>query len=410
MTPASGAERRVVLHVGLYKTGTSFLQNLMRQNRRPLRRAGVYVPAGVRKMLFAFHDLMPWDSELARDPRVPGAWQRLADEVMDSRLSTAVISEERLSVAGARQVRRVVSSFGDAEVHVVVTVRDLTRVVASHWQEDVKSGATWTLDEYVARLRDPQAAGEPPARGFWTHEDVTEVLRTWRAVVPPERLHVITVPPSGSAPDLLVSRFASVVGFDLDDVPKRDLWGNENIGAVGAELMRRLNERLDGRLSGRVYRQGVKWPLSRRLAALPDRRQTPLDAEQTAWAAATSQRFADAIRDGGYDVVGDLADLTARPADGAGAAEAPEIDDSALLDVALEGLAGLAELHGEAMAKADLERGASRPQVTTSRRARARTLLWSWAYSTGRAASRVAGRTGPGRRAQVAFLRRRRGR
>jgi hypothetical protein len=403
------ALERVVLHVGLHKTGTTYLQKVMTENRGHLRRTGIWVPTSHRRTNFAFQDLIPWDSEIARDPRVPGAWQRLVDAAAGSGLPVAVISQERLSVAGLRQARRVVSSFGDTEVHVVVTVRDLTRVVASHWQEDVKSGATLTLDEYAARLRDPEAAGQAPARGFWMHEDVAEILRTWRAVVPADRMHVITVPPPDSPPELLISRFGSVAGFTLDDVPDREIWSNENIGAYGTELIRRLNERLGGRLRGKAYRWGVKLPLSRHLASLPDRRSAHLEPGQIEWAAATSARFADEIRAGGYQVVGDLADLAPRTpgSDGGGKEDVPP-DDSELLDLALGALSTLAALHGEAATKADLKRGADR--WSPSRRAKVRTRLGSWGYVTARLISRTASRTEPGRRAQATFLRRRRGR
>ena len=63
MSENGRSARRVVLHVGMHKTGTTYLQNLLRQNRRRLaRRAGVYVPPGARKTVFASLDLIPWDS------------------------------------------------------------------------------------------------------------------------------------------------------------------------------------------------------------------------------------------------------------------------------------------------------------------------------------------------------------
>ncbi|MGH3355323.1 MAG: hypothetical protein ACRDOJ_05460, partial [Nocardioidaceae bacterium] len=182
--------RRVVLHVGLYKTGTTYLQNMIRENRRALRRAGVYLPPRRREVTFAALDVIDRQFRGTHDARVPGAWDRLAAEVNGSGLPTAIVSEERLSVATPRQVRRAVSSFPHADVHVVVTVRDLARVLVSHWQEEIKNGATHTLKEYADALRDPLAAGSNPARGFWMHEDVTAVLRSWSSAVPVERIHV----------------------------------------------------------------------------------------------------------------------------------------------------------------------------------------------------------------------------
>ncbi|MDQ4084828.1 MAG: hypothetical protein M3165_03345, partial [Actinomycetota bacterium] len=372
-TPA----RRVVVHVGLHKTGTTYLQSLMRHNRRRLaRRAGVYVPPGGRKTVFASLDLIPWDSPLGRDVRVAGAWDRLADEVNGCGLPTAVVSEERLDVANQRQARRAVSSFADADVHVLVTVRDLARVAVSHWQEDVKNGATWTLEEFMGRLQDPTAAATQPARGFWLHEDVTAVLRTWSAAVPEDHVHVVTVPQAGSPPELLTARFGSVVGFTPDDVPVPPPWDNENVGDAGTELLRRLNEHLDGAIDRSTYKRAVSVPVVRRLASLPDRGLPALTDTQRAWAEDMSGRFAEEIRARGYRVVGDLADL--RPSAGvvgdSASAGRNRADDGALLQAALEALSEVARRHGEQVARADTEAAASRANLA-GRLPRARTHL-----------------------------------
>jgi hypothetical protein len=410
-TPA----QRVFLHVGLHKTGTTYLQNLMRQNRRRLaRRRGVYVPPGPRKTVFASLDLIPWDNPLGRDRRVPGAWDRLAAEVGGCGLPTAVVSEERLDVANPRQARRAVSSFAGADVHVVVTVRDIARVAVSHWQEDVKNGATWTLEEFVGRLQDPKAAGTAPARGFWLHEDATAVLRTWGTAVPVDHIHVVTVPPAGAAADLLTRRFGSVVGFTLDDVPVPPPWNNQNVGAVGTEVIRRLNERLDGRVERSAYKRGVAGPVSRRLAGLPDRGLPSLDEKQREWAAATSARFADEIRARGYRVVGDLADLEAGAGSDAGSpagarSDTALLDDRALLDAALEALAEMSARYGQVVGEADREAAAGSAGLA-GRLPRVRTHLRSRTFAATRGLADLAGRSALGRRVGAAYLRRRAGR
>jgi hypothetical protein len=413
--------RRVVLHVGLHKTGTTYLQNLMRQNRRGLaRRCGVYVPPGVRKIRFASLDLIPFDSALGRDVRVAGAWDRLAAEINGCGLPTAVVSEERLDVANQRQARRAVSSFPQAEVDVVVTVRDLARVAVSHWQEDVKNGATWTLDEFIGRLQDPDAAGTTPARGFWLHEDVTGVLRTWASAVPVERIHVVTVPPAGSAPDILTGRFGSVVGFTPEDVPLPPAWNNENVGAVGTELIRRLNTNLDGKIERSLYKRGVSGPVTRRLAQMPDRGFPTLDDAQRDWASATSARFADEILRGGYRVVGDLSDLrpagrptpdepAGEPAAGAGLRADAQPFDDALLQASLEALSELATRYSEVVARADRETAARRTNLAGPV-SRLRTHVRSRLFAVVRSLADTAGRSSLGRRVGAAYLRRRAGR
>ena len=96
--------RKVILHVGTPKTGTSYLQDVLFKNKRLLGEHGILYPADRFDAHFlAALDLMrlPWGG-LERE--AVGAWDRLAAEVRDWGGTTAVISHEilagRLAVAG----------------------------------------------------------------------------------------------------------------------------------------------------------------------------------------------------------------------------------------------------------------------------------------------------------------------
>ena len=79
-----------------------------------------------------------------------GTWARLAATSRSSPAPTAVLSSELLAAATPAQARAAVASFGDAEVHAVLTVRDLARQLPSGWQEQVKHRQTMSLDQFVA--------------------------------------------------------------------------------------------------------------------------------------------------------------------------------------------------------------------------------------------------------------------
>ena len=76
-----------------------------------------------------------------------------------------LLSDEYLATRTRRQARRAINDLSARhEVHVVVTVRDLGRVLTSSWAEDVKSGSTVTWPEYVAAVRVPERSpGTRPA-------------------------------------------------------------------------------------------------------------------------------------------------------------------------------------------------------------------------------------------------------
>ncbi len=335
--------RRLYLHVGMMKTGTTFVQSVLRANHRKLAKQDVYFPAGKHAPVqaFAVWDLVGRRPRGAPDDRIAGQWDALTDAVSRSTASTVLLSEEYLAAATVRQARRAVAGFPDHEVHIIVTARDLGRVLASAWQESIKNGARQTWPQFVTAVRDPEAITRDPARGFWLRHDLPAVVDVWAAAAGRERVHVVTVPPAGSPPELLLSRIGDVVGFAPARLTNPPRVRNESLGAPMTEVVRRLNEQLDNRLNQRQYDWVVKRTLQRLVPAAGTSERFVLPAEHLDWATAEAQRMIGQVRVGGYDVAGDLDDLLPLPA--SGGRNPDQVDETELLETSVRSLAVLAE-------------------------------------------------------------------
>ena len=155
--------RRVLLHVGCPKTGTSYLQDVLFRNQAVLREHDVLYPADRFDAHFlAALDLMtlPWGGI---ETEAVGAWDRLAAQVRDWH-GTAIISHEIFARATPTQVERALASLGDAEVHLVLSVRDLVRQIPAEWQENVKHRSHITYAKFLRTIRDP---GRETKIGSW---------------------------------------------------------------------------------------------------------------------------------------------------------------------------------------------------------------------------------------------------
>jgi hypothetical protein len=257
---------RVVLHVGVMKSGTTTLQALLFANQDALAGQGLLVPGR------SWGDQARAVTEVARTWRADGElWSALAAETA-AWPGPAVVSMEYLGPFDARQVSAVVDSFGDVRVEVVLTVRDLNRSLASMWQETVRNGRSWTWSDYLAAaragrprrgrwawLRTPR---QPPEAGrtFWRQQDVVAMVRGWGAVVGKDHVTVVTVPPPGAPAEELTDRFAAAVGFSATDlVPGAS--ENTSLGLVSAVLLQRVNALLEAdgiaRGDGRRFRKRV---------------------------------------------------------------------------------------------------------------------------------------------------------
>ena len=178
--------RRVLLHVGAPKTGTSFVQDILFTHREALRERGILYPADRHDAHFlAALDLMelPWGGLEQRGSRRLGPARRRG-----ARLARAPRSSATRSWARASRVRspgRWSRSGGDdAEIHIVYSARDLVRQIPAEWQENVKHRRTRTYGRFLESLRDPERSTEV-AQWFWGVQEVPDVLDRWGALAPP---------------------------------------------------------------------------------------------------------------------------------------------------------------------------------------------------------------------------------
>ena len=337
--------QRAYIHIGLPKTGTSYLQETLWSSRKGLAATGVLVP-GERHQVqrHAIWDLMGRRLKGTGQPEVAGCWSELVATLHAWPGDTVLLSEEFLVHARRRQVRTIVDALGPAEVHVVVTVRDLARAIGSMWQQEVAKQLTLPWPEYVAAVRDP-SLGQPTAGiAFWLRYDLEKILATWESVVPAERIHVVTVPPAGSPATLLLERFAQATRLELDALSPAEGQVNPAVGVAGTELLLRLNPDL-ATLDERQYLHVMR-VLRTGLKRAPEARAPRLTEADRAWVEQRSAELVGVLGASSYDVVGDLTDLLPRADDAPGDGD-QHVTDRQLAEAALLALGHLCKHHAD---------------------------------------------------------------
>jgi len=302
--------RRVIVHVGAPKTGTSFVQDLLFGARDRLTEQGICYPADRFDAHFlAALDLMQlsWGG-LERE--AVGAWDRLAAQVRACP-DTAIVSHEILATASRAQVARALASLDDGgtEIHVVLSARDLVRQIPAEWQENVKHRRTTSYADFLAHLQDPSRQ-QGVAAWFWGVQEVPDILDRWGSTLPRERVHLVTVPPAGAPRDLLWQRFSRVLGLDPAEFPLDDVRTNPSLGVAEVAVVRRLNEQVNEVVPNHHYRAIVREALVHQSLSA-DRRSARLSVPPDVWewAAQLSRQWVTELALRGYDVVGDLDDL-----------------------------------------------------------------------------------------------------
>ncbi len=335
--------RRVFIHVGAPKTGTTYLQDRLRQNRDELASHGVHYPLG----LLASHfkpalDLIdvPWGGR--REDAV-GQWDTLVKRVR--RLEdTVIIDHEILAAATSEQIRRAMDDLEDSEVHIVYSARDLARQIPAEWQESIKHRRKWTYKRFLKKVENsPQTNSD---LWFWRVQGLPDVLSRWSAGLPPERVHLVTVPQAGAPKDQLWLRFCEVFGIDPSWAPEDSLRGNPSLGIAETTVLRRLNAKLGKSDLDFVDAQSlVKELLAHRtLAHRKDMERATLPPRLYPWAEEVSERWVEWVEGSGIDVVGDLEELRPLPPpEGRKWANPDRANPTDVASAAIEALAAMTE-------------------------------------------------------------------
>lgn len=300
--------RRVFLHVGTMKSGTSYLRSLWWQNQRALAARGLLLPGDGKNAHFhAACQVVRRQEVLERQtPDEARAWESLLAQTAATD-GDALIGQDHFSRATPEQAADALARLGEVaqEVHVLLTARDLGRQLGSAWQQDVKEGSQETLADYWER-----AAAEGADADFWSHHDVPAILERWSQGLPDDRVHLVVLPAPGTAPrEWLWHRVCEITGVDPAGLEEEAERSNESLTAPQVELLRQVWSAMPPANHTLDTVRFVKGFFTRQILAASGGDRIALTPAMHAWARQRAEAMVVDLRGRPWHVVGDLADL-----------------------------------------------------------------------------------------------------
>ncbi|MEV3926844.1 hypothetical protein [Actinomadura coerulea] len=320
---------KIILHIGVQKSGTTFLQQVLQENADALAGAGVRYPVlpdwarGKRTVAnheWASYGLLgaefPWVSH-DRASEEATSWQTLLDEVKQTP-GTVLLSAEALSIIRTPAIHRLLDALGAGEVEVVVTARSLDRSLPSLWQQHIRNGRTVSFETYLTGLAADREKGRDhietdPSAHLWRAFDLGGLAQRW-SDAGATRVSVVTTP--GTPPHLLWQRFAEAIGLPAFAEPPVMPTAHTHTGLTAPEtlVLSSMNAAIRRTAWSGQNADWVRQVVTARFQARPERggKVVPPPDWQPRLGKWTEEDLA-ALQDTPAHIVGDVQDLRSDP-------------------------------------------------------------------------------------------------
>jgi hypothetical protein len=308
------------------KSGTTYLQNGLLSRSDELSAAGwlypmKFAPArGALNHERACYGLVgsniPWVDAVAKRRSEP-AWEKLIAEITQTD-KNVILSAEALAAMLDEGIELLINALPKRSLKVIITARDLARVLPSSWQQSVRNGRPYGYQEYFERIK--RAAelpiNESVGSNFWRSYNLTQVVTRWQNFIDKENITIVTVPQITGSTSLW-QRFISAIELPIDSQEPvfDDKKTHTAITWPEAEVLNELNQKWAKQLKPKKNRNQLRRRIVQEGFQMREHRGQPigLTREWMDLAKTWSAQDVAGLLQLGVKIQGDINDLRVRP-------------------------------------------------------------------------------------------------
>jgi hypothetical protein len=237
-------ERRLIVHAGFHKSGTTALQESFDSQSDELKAAGIIYPNIGRR---AHHrvawalsgKIWGWGKRGGEKTSIK-EWEQLAKSINSSDDETIVISSEFFSELDGDAIRRLFSDIKGRKVQAVFTLRPLVKLLASSYQQYLKYGIKSDYEEWLHSVLDtPGESKINPT--FWLRHFHGRVVGKWVDVLGSQAVTVIIV--DESRPEFLFDSINAYLGLPQGLLKSQETGSNRSLTMEEIALLLDINRR-----------------------------------------------------------------------------------------------------------------------------------------------------------------------
>lgn len=166
----------VLLHIGTHKTGSTSIQRFLARSSERLREDGILYPEAGRPedRTPHGHHILAWSVQQKQGLKNLEGWEEVISEIRQVPCPHVVLSSEVFATCSVEQIRRVCSFFPDAEIEMLVFLREPFSYMVSTYKQHIRAwGETRSFRQFAdAKMH---LCDYPSLLNRW-HQEVDQVV------------------------------------------------------------------------------------------------------------------------------------------------------------------------------------------------------------------------------------------
>jgi hypothetical protein len=235
--------KKVVIHAGFHKTGTTALQHSLQASTELLKTAGYRYPIVDQGTSQSGSVLAlasrGWGWQARGSKVIPKkVWTKLVRQTLAGK-DNVVLSSEFFSELDDAQLREVQQAFAGLDCQIVFTMRAFDKLFPSTYQQSLKSGSSYSYEAWLERTVNDYFSEQKT--GFWKRNLHAHVISRWAHIFGAENVTLITADESN--PGLLFDRFSEFLNLPVGELmPVADSGLNRSLLLDEIHLLRAINK------------------------------------------------------------------------------------------------------------------------------------------------------------------------
>ena len=235
-------EKRLIIHPGFHKSGTTALQGAFALNRQLLSEKGILYPSIGTK---AHHRVAwaltqkPWGwSKRGGEVTPSRTWDQMADRIKKAKEEVVVLSSEFFSELDGERIRKIRSEIKGRDIEILFTLRPLAKLLPSSYQQYLKYGITTPYDEWLhAILDNPGASKISPT--FWKRHSHGKVVARWVDIFGKGNVKLLIV--NEAEPSFLFDELNKLLNLPMGTISPAASGSNRSLTMEEISLLLELN-------------------------------------------------------------------------------------------------------------------------------------------------------------------------